>query len=60
MTQPTNINLIKMIRSILNIPKDKEITCPECEGTGLDEAHKWPDGSFASCAECQGYGTIRE
>lgn len=29
-----------------------------CKGDGLDKKHKWPDGSFASCETCEGYGTI--
>ncbi len=40
--------------------KYKQSICPECNGSGLDKAHKWPDGSFASCEQCEGYGTIKE
>lgn len=32
--------------------------CEVCEGTGLDKLHKWPDGSYASCETCNGYGNI--
>ena len=56
------LDLIETVRSILRIPKESvpPTTCPECEGTGRDEAHKWPDGSFAACEQCQGYGTINK
>lgn len=32
--------------------------CPTCRGSGHDKNHKWPDGSFASCEACEGYGYI--
>lgn len=54
------IDLISMVRSILRIPKRKSVLCPECGGSGDDTAHKWPDGSFASCEQCEGQGTIIE
>jgi len=37
-----------------------EKVCPTCKGDGLDKAHTWPDGSFASCETCEGYGTFSE
>lgn len=37
-----------------------EIRCPTCKGSGKDKAHQWPDGSFASCERCDGYGHIQQ
>jgi len=39
--------------------KPDQTDCEECEGTGLDKLHKWPDGSFASCEHCTGYGNTQ-
>lgn len=33
-------------------------TCPDCNGTGLDPAHHWPDGTAAPCESCEGYGDL--
>lgn len=60
MNEPTKVDLIKMVRSILRIPKHKQIICPECDGSGEDTAHKGPDGSYASCEQCEGQGSIIE
>lgn len=30
--------------------------CHACLGEGIDRAHKWDDGSYAHCPECDGYG----
>lgn len=38
--------------------KNQTATCKKCNGSGLDKKHTWPDGSFASCEECEGYGEI--
>lgn len=32
------------------------VTCNLCKGTGFNLQHKWPDGSFASCTQCEGTG----
>ena len=34
--------------------------CKECDATGLDKSHKWPDGSYASCEHCEGYGDTQD
>ena len=34
----------------------KQTPCTTCQGTGLDDKHKWPDGSPATCETCDGYG----
>lgn len=34
----------------------QKIDCPTCEGTGIDNAHHWPDGSPAACETCEGTG----
>jgi hypothetical protein len=33
-------------------------TCPDCQGTGADPDHHWPDGSAAACQTCEGYGDL--
>ena len=35
------------------------IECDRCGGGGLDKQHQWPDGSFASCEACAGYGSTQ-
>lgn len=35
----------------------KEYQCIKCEGSGHDQ-HQWPDGTFARCESCDGYGSI--
>jgi hypothetical protein len=35
-----------------------ENACPACEGTGVDNEHKWPDGSPSACETCDGYGVV--
>lgn len=39
---------------------EQEHICFDCKGSGLDKNHQWPDGSFASCETCEGYGTLSE
>ena len=56
---PNKVDLIAMIKSALHIVDHKFTKpCPDCEGTGLDKDHKWPDGSYATCETCNGYKTI--
>jgi hypothetical protein len=33
-------------------------TCPDCNGTGADANHHYPDGSAAACQTCEGYGDL--
>jgi len=35
------------------------VQCSLCRGTGLDSVFKRDNGSPASCARCEGYGTLR-
>lgn len=32
--------------------------CPTCNQIGKDQKHQWPDGTPATCPECNGYGNI--
>lgn len=37
---------------------NSDTTCPDCQGTGLDPVHHWPDGTAAACESCEGYGDL--
>lgn len=50
--------IIKLNEVINKNLKNMIPKCKKCQGTGVDLNHKREDGSFASCEECEGYGSL--
>jgi hypothetical protein len=46
----------ELIRYMDGLNKPQAETCPDCEGTGDDTAHLWPEGFPSACQKCDGTG----
>ena len=55
-----NFNSLKEAEALASTRTDLRVICGNCNGSGYDKGHTYPNGDYAACESCYGFGKPTE